>query len=146
LLTLKIDAEEKEEIGLLTSLPLLRKVVEDLEHAQASDESHASFYFTKESHIHTFVNLVLASGLPMEKKKIPELDYAAHITFELYERTTGAVDAKKEFSIGISISEGAHSPAVLDSSVDARHSLNVQARRKLTSYVPSSIRAFPEFD
>ena len=48
---------------------------QDLEHAQASDESHASFYFTKESHIHTFVNLVLASGLPMEKKKIPELDY-----------------------------------------------------------------------
>lgn len=60
---------------------------------------------------------------------------AAHITFELYERTTGAADAKKEFSIGISISEGAHSPAVLDSSVDARHSLNVQARRKLTSSV-----------
>lgn len=73
--SLQIDAEEKEEIGLLTSLPLLRKVVEDLELAQASDESHASFYFTKESHIHTFVNLVLASGLPMEKKKIPELDY-----------------------------------------------------------------------
>lgn len=71
----------------------------------------------------------------MEKKKIPELDYAAHITFELYERTTGAggEEEKKEYSIGISISEGAHSPAVLDSSVDARHSLNVQARRKLTS-------------
>lgn len=92
---------------MLTSLPLLRKVVEvsstlfsnltdfsrvpdllrrllsrfqDLEHAQASDESHASFYFTKESHIHTFVNLVLASGLPMEKKKIPELDYGEDLT------------------------------------------------------------------
>lgn len=46
-------AEEKEEIGILTSLPLLRKVVEDLQLAAASDESHASFYFTKESHIYT---------------------------------------------------------------------------------------------
>lgn len=50
--------------------------MQDLEHAKASDESHASFYFTKESHIYTFCNLVLAAGLPMDKKKkIPELDY-----------------------------------------------------------------------
>ncbi|CED82972.1 actin cytoskeleton organization and biogenesis-related protein [Phaffia rhodozyma] len=131
-----IEPEEKEEIGILTSLPLLKKVIQDLEHAKASDESHASFYFTKESHIYTFCNLVLAAGLPMDKKKkIPELDYASHITFELYERSYPE-EQRKDFSLSIAISEGAHSPAVLDSSVDARHSLNVQARKKLTSHIP----------
>jgi inositol hexakisphosphate/diphosphoinositol-pentakisphosphate kinase len=57
---------------------------------------------------------------------------------------------QKDFSIRLSISEGAHSPAVLDSTVDAvsrakclgwatdtlqRHSLTVQPRRKLTAHV-----------
>lgn len=40
------DAEEKEEIGILTSLPLLRKCWEDLEYAKRSGKSLACFYFT----------------------------------------------------------------------------------------------------
>lgn len=66
----------REEIGVLTSLPLLRKVVEDLEEARNHGRSSFTCYFTKESHIHTLVNLVLLSGLPIANRRIPELDYA----------------------------------------------------------------------
>jgi inositol hexakisphosphate/diphosphoinositol-pentakisphosphate kinase len=67
-----IDPDEKEEIGILTSLPLLRNVVADLEAARNNEESSLTLYFTKESHIHTLVNLVLLSGLPIANRRIPE--------------------------------------------------------------------------
>jgi inositol hexakisphosphate/diphosphoinositol-pentakisphosphate kinase len=70
-----ISVEYREEIGVLTSLPLLRKIVEDLEAARNHGGSSVTFYFTKESHIHTLVNLVLLSGLPIANRRIPELDY-----------------------------------------------------------------------
>ncbi|KAJ2931624.1 hypothetical protein H1R20_g5344, partial [Candolleomyces eurysporus] len=124
-----IEPDEKEEIGILTSLPLLKNVVTDLEAARKTGESSLTLYFTKESHIHTLVNLVLFSGLPIPNRRIPELDYASHITFELYERNHGRGKSDKEYSIKISLSEGAHSSNVLDSTLDARHSLNVQPRR-----------------
>lgn len=133
-----IEPNEKEEIGILTSLPLLKNVVEDLEAARGSGGSSLNLYFTKESHIHTLVNLVLLSGLPIANRRIPELDYASHITFELYERNYGRGKTDKEYSIKLSLSEGAHSSNVLDSSLDSRHSLNVQARRKLTQHLPYS--------
>lgn len=44
-----IDMKEKEEIGVLTSLPLLRKVVQDLVEARDTGKSTANFYFTKVS-------------------------------------------------------------------------------------------------
>ncbi|KAJ7368264.1 histidine phosphatase superfamily-domain-containing protein [Mycena albidolilacea] len=134
-----IDPEEKEEIGVLTSLPLLRNVVEDLEAARNHGGSSVTLYFTKESHIHTLVNLVLQSGLPIANRRIPELDYCSHITFELYERNHGRGKSDKEYSIRLSLSEGAHSSNVLDSTLDARHSLNVQARKKLTQHLPYSL-------
>jgi inositol hexakisphosphate/diphosphoinositol-pentakisphosphate kinase len=139
------DQEAKEEIGVLTSLPLLRKVWRDLDEAKTTGKSLACFYFTyvlpqepalmssKESHITTYLHLLLASGLPFTNIRIPELDYCSHCTIELWEKTTSK--GAKDFSIRLSISEGAHSPAVLDSSVDARHSLTVQPRKKLTSHV-----------
>ncbi|RXK41207.1 cortical actin cytoskeleton protein asp1 [Tremella mesenterica] len=132
-----IDQEAKEEIGVLTSLPLLRKVWGDLEEAKNTGKSLACFYFTKESHITTFVHLLLASGLPFTNIRIPELDYCSHCTIELWEKSSGNASNRghKDFSIRLSISEGAHSPAVLDSNVDARHSLTVQPRKKLTSHV-----------
>ncbi|CAK9782518.1 actin cytoskeleton organization and biogenesis-related protein [Cutaneotrichosporon oleaginosum] len=130
------DAEAKEEIGVLTSLPLLRKVWGDLEEAKTTGKSLACFYFTKESHITTFVHLLLASGMPFTNVRIPELDYCSHVTIELWEKSTPRNgQAVKDFSIRLSISEGAHSPAVLDSNVDARHSLTVQPRKKLTMHV-----------
>ncbi|KAJ7638790.1 cortical actin cytoskeleton protein asp1 [Roridomyces roridus] len=134
-----IDPEEKEEIGVLTSLPLLRNVVEDLETARNNGGSSLTLYFTKESHIHTLVNLVLQSGLPIANRRIPELDYCSSITFELYERNHGRGKSDKEYSIRLSLSEGAHSSNVLDSTLDARHSLNVQARKKLTQHLPYSL-------
>jgi hypothetical protein len=73
--------------------------------------------FSKESHITTFVHLLLASGIPTTNVRIPELDYCSHCTIELWEKTS--TKGSKDFSIRLSISEGAHSPAVLDSSVDA---------------------------
>ncbi|KAG6919447.1 hypothetical protein DXG01_006330 [Tephrocybe rancida] len=124
-----IDPDEKEEIGVLTSLPLLHNVVQDLEAARNNGESSLTLYFTKESHIHTLVNLVLSSGLPIANRRIPELDYCSHITFELYERNFGRGKSDKEYSIRLSLSEGAHSSNVLDSTLDARHSLNVQPRK-----------------
>ncbi|ORX38575.1 actin cytoskeleton organization and biogenesis-related protein [Kockovaella imperatae] len=127
------DAQAKEEIAVLTSLPLLRKVWGDLNEAMTTGKSLACFYFTKESHITTFVNLLLASGLPLGPVRIPELDYCSHCTIELWEKS--AMGGHKDFSVRLSISEGAHSPAVLDSSVDARHSLTVQPRKKLSSHV-----------
>ncbi|KAJ7433823.1 histidine phosphatase superfamily-domain-containing protein [Mycena galericulata] len=134
-----IDPEEKEEIGVLTSLPLLRNVVADLEAARNNGGSSLTLYFTKESHIHTLVNLVLQSGLPIANRRIPELDYCSQITFELYERNHGRGKSDKEYSIKLSLSEGAHSSNVLDSTLDARHSLNVQARKKLTQHLPYSL-------
>ena len=134
--------------------------MEDLEAARGSGGSSLNLYFTKESHIHTLVNLVLLSGLPIANRRIPELDYAvrippptdpprgthptisspsqSHITFELYERNYGRGKTDKEYSIKLSLSEGAHSSNVLDSTLDSRHSLNVQPRRKLTQHLPYS--------
>jgi inositol-hexakisphosphate/diphosphoinositol-pentakisphosphate 1-kinase len=59
---------------VLTSLPLLKNIVEDLEKARNNGESSLTLYFTKESHIHTLLNLLLAA-LPIANRRIPELDY-----------------------------------------------------------------------
>jgi inositol hexakisphosphate/diphosphoinositol-pentakisphosphate kinase len=42
-----IDMADKEEIGVLTSLPLLRKIVEILVEAKETSSSTAQFFFTK---------------------------------------------------------------------------------------------------
>lgn len=80
-----ITAEQKEKIGLLTSMPLLNNIVEDLKSSR--DASLCSLYFTKESHIHTLLNLILASDLPIVMNSIPPLDYFSSITFEVFEKT-----------------------------------------------------------
>jgi len=113
--------------------------VEDLEAARNSGDCSVNLYFTKESHIHTLLNLVLTSGLPIASPKIPELDYCSHLTFELYERGTGSSKSDKEFAIRLALSEGAHSSNVLDSAIDARHALNVQGRKRLTSHLSYSL-------
>ncbi|KAF8332670.1 histidine phosphatase superfamily-domain-containing protein [Cantharellus anzutake] len=134
-----IEPWEKTEIGVLTSLPLMRKIVADLEEARSNELPMFTAYFTKESHIHTLVNLVLSSGLPIANPRIPELDYASHITFELYERNHGRGKSDKEYSIKLALSEGAHSSNVLDSALDARHSLSVKTRRRLTQHLDYSL-------
>jgi inositol-hexakisphosphate/diphosphoinositol-pentakisphosphate 1-kinase len=67
------------------------------------------------------------------------------VRFELYERedrVAGANKSDKEFAIRLSLSEGAHSSNVLDSAIDARHALNVQARK--SAVMPLSFSP-PEF-
>jgi inositol hexakisphosphate/diphosphoinositol-pentakisphosphate kinase len=76
----QLIAPPREEIGILTSLPLLRNVVGDLEEARNNELPLFTAYFTKESHIHTLVNLVVSSGLPITLPRISELDYLSHIT------------------------------------------------------------------
>ncbi|PWZ00435.1 putative VIP1-actin cytoskeleton organization and biogenesis-related protein [Testicularia cyperi] len=148
-----ITAEEKEEIGYLTSMPLLRNIVDDLKAAQDA-KGLASLYFTKESHIHTLLNLVLASELNVVMSKIPPLDYFASITFEVYERnavggtqsssnsaqgssssSSQSNSSQQQYSLLISVSEGAHSSNILSINLDARHALTPLPRRPLTTHM-----------
>lgn len=138
-----IKNEEKLEIGLLTSLPLLKEVVQDLEEMQASDEAKSFVYFTKESHIYTLVNCILEGGVETKIKRsaIPELDYLSHICFELYEsENKGPVDpalddgGKYAYSIKITISPGCHITDPLEVQLDSRHCISCAPRRSLTAH------------
>lgn len=130
-----IEDEEKLEIGLLTSLPLLREIVMDLEEVQASPDAKSFFYFTKESHIYTLLNCILEGGIQTKiaRRAIPELDYLSQICFELYESKDSESD-KFSYSIRISISPGCHTFDPLDVQLDSRHSIGCAPRRSLTAH------------
>ncbi|KAI8443491.1 histidine phosphatase superfamily-domain-containing protein [Phakopsora pachyrhizi] len=123
-----IEKSEKRKIGLLTSLPLLQKILSDIKEARNSEGGLARFYFTKESHMHTLVNLIKTSSLKLAHRDVMELDYMAYISFEVHERIIET--GKKEYSMRISLSEGAHG-IPLDTSLDAKHALQVIPRRQL---------------
>lgn len=130
-----ISDDEKLEIGLLTSLPLLREIVQDLEELQASPNSASFIYFTKESHVYTLLNCIMEGGIHTKIKRatIPELDYLSQICFELYE----AKDSETEetaYSIRISISPGCHTIDPLDVSLDSKHAIGTAQRRSLTNH------------
>ena len=130
-----IADSEKLEIGLLTSLPLLKEIVQDLEAVQASDEAKSFVYFTKESHIYTLLNCILEGGIKtkIERNAIPELDYLSTITFELYESEDKDTDIFT-YSIRISITPGCHTFDPLDVHLDSKHSIGCAPRRSLTAH------------
>ncbi|KAK3390323.1 histidine phosphatase superfamily-domain-containing protein [Podospora didyma] len=136
-----ISDSEKLEIGLLTSLPLLKEIVQDLEDMQASEEAKCFIYFTKESHIYTLLNCILEGGLETKIKRatIPELDYLSQISFELYEMPANPpIDADGNpafmYSIKITISPGCHVFDPLDVQLDSRHCIGCAPRRSLTAH------------
>lgn len=130
-----IDDSEKLEIGLLTSLPLLKEIVKDLEEVQASDDAKSFIYFTKESHIYTLLNSILEGGIKtkISRNAIPELDYLSTISFELYESEDKDADTFT-YSIRISITPGCHTADPLDVMLDSKHSIGCAPRRSLTAH------------
>ncbi|CAO3689688.1 unnamed protein product [Rhizopus microsporus] len=128
-----ISDNEKKNIGMLISFPLLKSILNDLDEMQFSDNPRTRLYFTKESHVHALLNLVYLSGVPTKvpKNTLPELDFLTQITFELYERNR----QEKEYSLRIGFSSGAHYDSVLDLKMDAEHCLKVAPRRNLIPHL-----------
>jgi hypothetical protein len=140
-----ITDREKLEIGLLTSLPLLKEIVLDLEEVQASEAAKSFIYFTKESHIYTLLNCILEGGIQtkISRNAIPELDYLSQICFELYESENAEADINPDdpnhshafnYSIRITISPGCHTFDPLDVQLDSKHCIGCAARRGLTAH------------
>ena len=131
-----ISDDEKLEIGLLTSLPLLKEIVADLVEVQAAEDAKSFIYFTKESHIYTLVNCIMEGGIrtKIERNAIPELDYLSHITFELYESEDKDADTFT-YSIRISITPGCHTFDPLDVQLDSKHSIGCAPKRSLTAHM-----------
>lgn len=132
------------EIGLLTSLPLLKEIVQDLEEMQQAEDAKSFFYFTKESHIYTLLNCILEGGVEtkISRATIPELDYLSQICFELYESeikpsptsNSEVPQPQYAYSIRITISPGCHIYDPLDIQLDSKHCIGCAPRRSLTAH------------
>ncbi|KAK9475556.1 histidine phosphatase superfamily-domain-containing protein [Dipodascopsis tothii] len=131
-----IEPEEKLDIGLLTSLPLVKQILADLDRMKGVETGACSTYFTKESHIYTLLNVVYECGIPtkMTRNNIPELDYLTQICFELFE-SENAETTEKRYAIRLSLSSGCHCADPLDIQIDSKHCISCIPRRSLTSHL-----------
>ncbi|CAK9441725.1 uncharacterized protein LODBEIA_P55930 [Lodderomyces beijingensis] len=133
-----IKDEEKLDIGLLTSLPLAKQILSDIQDMKkdAASPSVVS-YFTKESHIYTLLNVIYGSQLPMKiaRNALPELDYLSQIVFELYEADDPTSATGKKHSIRLSLSPGCHTQDPLDVQLDDDHYIGCIPRLSLTRHL-----------
>lgn len=135
-----IENNEKLDIGLLTSLPLAKQIIYDIEHISQSSESETIAYFTKESHIYTLLNIIYELKLPLtiERNALPELDYLSQIVFELYEMVNPVTNQKKH-SVKMYISPGCHTQDPLDVELDSKHYISNIPKIALTKYLDISL-------
>ncbi|ODQ63711.1 hypothetical protein NADFUDRAFT_11208, partial [Nadsonia fulvescens var. elongata DSM 6958] len=136
-----IEDKEKLDIGLLTSLPLVKTILRDLEKMKLADQGGAVAYFTKESHIYTLLNVIYESQIPTKiaRNQLPELDYLTQITFELYESGSAEATVNNKYSIKLSISPGCNTQSPLDVQFDSKHCISCIPKIGLTRHLDSDI-------
>ncbi|CUM64806.1 uncharacterized protein PRCAT00002419001 [Priceomyces carsonii] len=132
-----IEDEEKLDIGLLTSLPLAKQILSDIQDMKKHDTAAVVNYFTKESHIYTLLNVIYETHLPMKiaRNALPELDYLSQIVFELYECEDSRSASGKKHSIRLSLSPGCHTQDPLDVQLDDDHYIGCIPRISLTRHL-----------
>ncbi|KAM9912122.1 hypothetical protein OXX69_002854 [Metschnikowia pulcherrima] len=132
-----IKDEEKLDIGLLTSLPLAKKILSDIQDMKKHDKAAVVNYFTKESHIYTLLNIIYGAQLPMKiaRNALPELDYLSQITFEIYESGDSSSPGGQKHSIRLSLSPGCHTQDPLDVHLDDDHYIGCIPRLSLTRHL-----------
>lgn len=132
-----IKDEEKLDIGLLTSLPLAKKILSDIQEMKKHDKAAVVNYFTKESHIYTLLNIIYESQIPMKiaRNALPELDYLSQIVFEIYESGDPNSAGGRKHSIRLSLSPGCHTQDPLDVHLDDDHYIGCIPRISLTRHL-----------
>lgn len=130
-----ISDSEKLDIGLLTSLPLAKQILNDIDDMKNREEPACVAYFTKESHIYTLLNIIYESGIPMRiaRNALPEFDYLSQINFELYESTDSS--GQKSHSIRLKMSPGCHTQDPLDVQLDDKHYISCIPKISLTKHL-----------
>lgn len=129
-----ITNDQKLDIGLLTSMPLVKRIIDDLQYNKTAKQGRSSFYFTKESHVYTLLGVLYGSNLPVKfaRNQLPELDYLAQVCFELYECVASEGTTHQ---VRITISPGCNSLSPLDVQLDSKHCISCVPKRSLTYYL-----------
>lgn len=130
-----IEETEKLDIGLLTTLPLAKQILNDIDDMKCKNTPACVAYFTKESHIYTLLNIIYGSGLPMRiaRNALPELDYLSQINFELYESTDPS--GQKSHAVRLKMSPGCHTQDPLDVQLDGKHYISCIPKISLTKHL-----------